>query len=549
MNAAVSPPKKFLLTLFIVAFVQVDTVMGCFGSVQNQLAALRKQLGGDIEIDFSTLNPLIKYPSILGQFKISFPCDLNCNSFDGLGTPICRWRNEWTTCSEMGDELDWIRARNSWGREEGLTIFGTEETATHCYILVGSQTALPPENAALLVSDPVQCQEGDGQLSFRFWTSPKTEIKVCIRKPGMGKFYDWCSCPITKGDPGPVTVIIPGSIMYTFEIVIQASHFDFNAFGVQGGMVVIDDIKYDAPAIYECRYIPHVDPPIPISEETCKTIFCTFDDGKCIERIRSSGWRLSDEPTGNLHTGIRMLQDKAFAYSKGIGTKTLKFGKFEMARQGLLEFCYYIAMKNTTLKIYTSFNGYNRSLAFESEEITLKPHFWICRQMVLHQGGYDELEFVAEDIRSGYAYIGLDSIRLVDPQTYQDMCAEQLSPPPTFTSSPSEADSFAFTTIPPSPFNISDGTDSANAVNAFSEETDSDNDNNFNGFNKKAAGSPVIKIKKLNINRKSATPFPEDFSEKEITTTPKDPFGFKPFGGVVYGRKKGLQELEELPEF
>uniref|UniRef100_A0A914YH91 Uncharacterized protein n=1 Tax=Panagrolaimus superbus TaxID=310955 RepID=A0A914YH91_9BILA len=150
--------------------------------------------------------------------------------------------------------------------------------------------------------------------------------------------------------------------MYTFEIVIEASHFDFNAFGVQGGMVVIDDITYTAPAIYNCRYIPHIDPPIPISEETCKTIYCTFDDGKCIERIRSSGWRLSDEATGNLHTGIRMLQDKSFAYSKGIGTKTLKFGKFEMARQGLLEFCYYIAMKNTTLKIYTTLNGYNRSL-------------------------------------------------------------------------------------------------------------------------------------------------------------------------------------------
>ena len=88
------------------------------------------QLGGDIEIDFSTLNPLIKYPSILGQFKISFPCDLNCNSFDGLGTPICRWRNEWTTCGGLGDELDWVRARNSWGRDQGLTIFGTEETAS-----------------------------------------------------------------------------------------------------------------------------------------------------------------------------------------------------------------------------------------------------------------------------------------------------------------------------------------------------------------------------------------------------------------------------------
>uniref|UniRef100_A0A914QCZ4 MAM domain-containing protein n=1 Tax=Panagrolaimus davidi TaxID=227884 RepID=A0A914QCZ4_9BILA len=503
-----------------------------------------EQLGGDIEIDFSTLNPLIKYPSIFGQFKISFPCDLNCNSFDGLGTPICRWRNEWTTCSEMGDELDWIRARNSWGREEGLTIFGTEETATHCYILVGSQSALPPENAALLVSDPVQCQEGDGKLTFRFWTSPKTEIKVCIRKPGLGKFYDWCSCPITKGDPGPVAVIIPGSIMYTFEIVIEASHFDFNAFGVQGGVVIIDDITYEATAVYNCRYIPHVDPPIPISEETCETIYCTFNDGKCIDRIRSSGWRLSEEPTGNLHTGIRMLQDKSFAYSKGVGTKVLKFGKFEMARQGLLEFCYYVAIKNTTLKIYTTITGYNRSLAFQSEEITLRPHYWICRQMVLHPGGYDELEFVAEDIQSGYAYIGLDSIRLVDPQTYQDMCSDQLSS--EFTPAPSEeVDSFDFATTPSSPFKMqeSDKTSESSDVEGFIEEK---NNENISGLSK-AAGSPVIKIRKLNINRKSATPFPEIFDETTIIAS-KDPFGFKPIAGIVYGRKKSFQKLEELPE-
>uniref|UniRef100_A0A914PAH9 MAM domain-containing protein n=1 Tax=Panagrolaimus davidi TaxID=227884 RepID=A0A914PAH9_9BILA len=375
----------------------------------------------------------------------------------------------------MGDELDWIRARNSWGREEGLTIFGTEETATHCYILVGSQSALPPENAALLVSDPVQCQEGDGKLTFRFWTSPKTEIKVCIRKPGLGKFYDWCSCPITKGDPGPVAVIIPGSIMYTFEIVIEASHFDFNAFGVQGGVVIIDDITYEATAVYNCRYIPHVDPPIPISEETCETIYCTFDDGKCIDRIRSSGWRLSDEPTGNLHTGIRMLQDKSFACSKGVGTK---------------------------------------------------------------------LEFVAEDIQSGYAYIGLDSIRLVDPQTYQDMCSEQLAS--EFTPAPSEeSDTLDFTTTPSSPFQMqeSDKTLESSDVEGFIEEK---NNENISGLSK-AAGSPVIKIRKLNINRKSATPFPENFDET-TTITSKDPFGFKPIAGIVYGRKKSFQKLEELPE-
>ena len=275
--------------------------------------------------------------------------------------------------------------------------------SAHCYILVGSQQRLPPEHAALLVSDPVQCQEGDGQLQFRFWTSPKTQVRVCTRKPGMGKFYDWCSCPITKGDPGPALVVIPGSIMYTFEIVIEASHFDFDAFGVQGGIVVIDDITYDAPAIYNCRYIPHVDPPIPIAVDTCKIIQCDFgggdslDPNRCLERIHGSGWRVSPEVTGNLHTGVRMLQSGSFAYAKGMGTKVLKFEKFEMARQGLLEFCYYIATQNVTLKIYSTLNGYNRSMMFESESISIKPHNWICRQMVLHQGTFDSVSTLSKE--------------------------------------------------------------------------------------------------------------------------------------------------------
>uniref|UniRef100_A0A7E4VJ28 G_PROTEIN_RECEP_F1_2 domain-containing protein n=1 Tax=Panagrellus redivivus TaxID=6233 RepID=A0A7E4VJ28_PANRE len=493
-------------------------VEGCFGAAQSQMAQLKAQLGGDIEIDLSTLNPLIKYPSLLGQFKISYPCDLNCKSFDGLGTPICRWRNEWTTCSMMGDELDWIRARNSWGRDEGQTIFGTEETASHCYILVGSQQKLPDTSAALLVSDPVQCQEGDGTLKFRFWTSPKTEIRVCTRKPGMGKYYDWCSCPITKGDPGPIAVVIPGSIMTTFEIVIEASHFSFDAFGVQGGIVIIDDITYDAPAVYNCRYIPHVDPPIPIAVDTCKTLYCTFDDGRCLDRIHGSGWRVSKEPTGNMHTGIRTVHDESFAYSKGVGTKTLRFGKFVMARDGLLEFCYYIATRDVFLKVYSKRAEFQRSMMFQSEGINLRPHYWICRQMVLHAGAYESLEFIAEDVPNGYAYIGLDGIRLLDPQNYQDMCTEQLNPNPNPAFIPYPIDQpetiaspFTNSTSPTNDIfsEVSEGEADPIAIgvdDALPLELDNNGNTleSFDSFHhrRRVEGRPIIKINKLKIEKK-----------------------------------------------
>ena len=139
-----------------------------------------------------------------------------------------------------------------------------------------------------------------------------------------------------------------------------------------------------------------------------------------------------------------------------------------------------------------------------------------------------QLEFAVEDVQSGYAYIGLDSIRLVDPQTYQDMCAEQLAK--SFTTSASESETIAFT--PPLP-----STDAA--INELFHASNNISDR------KKAAGSPVIKIKKLSINRK-ANLFPEeDFT---ATTTPKDPFDFKPIQGIMYGRKKDSKHLKELPE-
>ncbi|KAI6190923.1 DNA-directed RNA polymerase subunit [Aphelenchoides bicaudatus] len=72
--------------------------MGCFSNGgQNVLADLfgvpdlQKFLGGDIEIDWDTLIPLIKYPSPFGQYKIRYPCELNCEHYDALWTEPCRW--------------------------------------------------------------------------------------------------------------------------------------------------------------------------------------------------------------------------------------------------------------------------------------------------------------------------------------------------------------------------------------------------------------------------------------------------------------------------
>ena len=43
MNADVSPPKVIVIVTLIICF-ETQRVMGCFGSVQNQIAALRSTL-------------------------------------------------------------------------------------------------------------------------------------------------------------------------------------------------------------------------------------------------------------------------------------------------------------------------------------------------------------------------------------------------------------------------------------------------------------------------------------------------------------------------
>ncbi|KAK0404937.1 hypothetical protein QR680_017713 [Steinernema hermaphroditum] len=437
-------PHHLLSRLLALAVLVVAKAQACMGGDQQGLADVRKFLGGDIEIDFSSI-PLIKYPSILGQVKISYACDLNCDNFDALFTAPCRWRNEWTTCSGHGDQLDWVRAKNGWGTDEGLTIFGTEERASRFYIMTGSRKKLPPDASALFVSDPVQCQEGDGILQFRYWTSPGTRIRVCFRKPGFGKAYDWCAADISVGDPGPARVVIPGSIMYTFELVIEAKNFNYDAFGFQGGAVIIDDIFYNTSAVYNCRYIPHVEPLPQMSPKTCQTVECSFDQGGCLDRLSGTGWRIGTEAVGNMHTGIRSAHDGSFGYARGPGTRTLRLGKFHIVRQAILEFCYYASSRNSHLSIYSTINGYNRSRIFTSDEIVNQTPQWTCKQVILQEGKYDSMEFLAEGLSNQYSYVGLDSITLIDPITWKGMCAakQSLIETPTVTNALSIAEVMA----------------------------------------------------------------------------------------------------------
>lgn len=67
---------------------------------------------------------------------------------------------------------------------------------------------------------------GDGLVTFLYWTSPSVKIRTCVRKPGAGKIYEWCSKDYTTGDPGPASIVIPGSILYSFEVSVDEPEFN-----------------------------------------------------------------------------------------------------------------------------------------------------------------------------------------------------------------------------------------------------------------------------------------------------------------------------------
>ncbi len=79
----------------------------------------------------------------------------------------------------------------------------------------------------------------------RYWTSPLVQIFVCIRRVGRLSF-DFCSPPITSGDPGPAFVTIPGPLFDPFEVVLEARNFAYRNGPFQGGFAIIDDIEYIA---------------------------------------------------------------------------------------------------------------------------------------------------------------------------------------------------------------------------------------------------------------------------------------------------------------
>ncbi|VDO29651.1 unnamed protein product [Haemonchus placei] len=170
---------------------------------------------------------------------ISHSSELDCFDFD----KHCRWRN---IEGLFVDEMDWFQV------EHCLDVISFSINIVFVfsdgsYAIVATDTSTTAAAKAVLAADPIPCQIGAGELSFKFWTSPQVRIRVCVRRnPKLLLDFDYCSNTVENGDPGPVSVRIPQLSTSPFQLFIIADHFTFNSSDLQGGFAIIDDIQYTA---------------------------------------------------------------------------------------------------------------------------------------------------------------------------------------------------------------------------------------------------------------------------------------------------------------
>uniref|UniRef100_A0A8R1HNN1 MAM domain-containing protein n=1 Tax=Caenorhabditis japonica TaxID=281687 RepID=A0A8R1HNN1_CAEJA len=139
--------------------------------------------------------------------------ELNCSEFDGG----CRWRN---VDGMFVDELDWYQGSGELDPTRLVVATATNVLPEGQYAIAATDIIQFPTIKAVLVSDQIGCQIGDGEIRF----IPSVE----------------------KNDPGPVFLNIPDQGPVAFQIYIIADHFTFNSENLKGGFAIIDSIEYYA---------------------------------------------------------------------------------------------------------------------------------------------------------------------------------------------------------------------------------------------------------------------------------------------------------------
>ncbi|CAB3402033.1 unnamed protein product [Caenorhabditis bovis] len=390
--------------------------------------------------------------------------DLNCAHFD----ESCRWRN---VDGLFVDELDWYQGSGELDASRMAVATATHVLPDGSYAIAATELVQFPTTKAVLVSDEIACQSGDGEIRF--------------------------ISPIDKTDPGPVFINIPDQGPVPFQIYLIADHFTFNSDNLKGGFAIIDSIEYYAKmcqnggqeaqgnsfdpsdeltqngvvpliplaessdetarvtskraavtpptlklgisrhsdtktGIYQFESILDKKPNIVANLENdedddgmssiCEVAVCSFNESELCSRIASkSGWQLSNEPVGNPLTGIRgdasslpYHEEGSFAYIEGPQfVSRLQTSSFFVDQPVTLVFSYYKADKISELRVLLKPEYSKEFAVFRAPRLTKTSRRWYRESIQIAAGSYEYMAFEASNLKSNN-YIGIDEMFVVD---------------------------------------------------------------------------------------------------------------------------------------
>ncbi|KAL3113352.1 hypothetical protein niasHT_018967 [Heterodera trifolii] len=169
---------------------------------------------------------------------IKEPRELFCYDFDDK----CRWRN---MEGFLVDDFDWYQGAGFLDENRLRLATGTHISPDGFYGITATDKIELSGAKGILVSDVIQCQTGNAELRFMYWTSPEVKITICVKSVlRLFPYFDYCSTPVENNDPGPAYIILPDLGGDPLQIFIQAHNFVFNSAALQGGFAIIDNLEY-----------------------------------------------------------------------------------------------------------------------------------------------------------------------------------------------------------------------------------------------------------------------------------------------------------------
>ncbi|KAL1240915.1 hypothetical protein TSPI_02343 [Trichinella spiralis] len=365
--------------------------------------------------------------------------DLYCVNFDSL----CRWHNA------PDDQLEFYRAVGTPNLNRLQMLTSTSVPPQPPFIYAMTTQALSPTVSARLVSDSIPCQEGQGQLRFRYWTTPMIRIRACVRTVGYVAFI-YCSPNVVVGNAGSTIVYIPGPYTQPFELVIIADNFVYKDNNLQGGLVIIDNIEYSAAfcAPNNQQYQSSIGPSLRVGlrgvygDETvplvlkspCLALNCKFDHNLCQYKALPdlSFWKIGK---GLVQSGNSVIpgdaslfpfnSNSSYAYTEGhILSARLESKPFLLQDDSFLKFSYYKPNPMSILHLYAMKVGEIReTLLFSAPMVeNMQAHFrWIDHAIFLKAGAYNKVTFEVRNLPSK-ELVGLDEIQLLDANGWPSIC-------------------------------------------------------------------------------------------------------------------------------